>query len=93
MILFNIALNTLKLCLCVLYSIEFGAQCLYFTYKSSLNLIERDIPYDIQLVFLWRCLLSFTYFLAYVYLLMISYDDAVCYNSRLDQLVSRNLVC
>ena len=48
---FKIPLDTLKLCLCVLYSIEFGAQCLYFTYKSSLNLIQRNIPYDIQLVF------------------------------------------
>ena len=32
-------------------------------------------------------------FLAYVYLLVISYDDAVCYNFRLDQIVSRDLVC
>ena len=51
MILFKIPLNTLKFCFCVSYSIEFGAQYLYFMYKLSLNLIERNIPYDAQLVF------------------------------------------
>ena len=92
MILFRIPLNTLKFCLCVLYSIEFGAQCLYFTYKSSLNLIERNIPYDISFFYddVYQILRNFV---AYVYLLVISYDDAVRYNYRLDQLVSRNLVC
>ena len=35
--------------------------------------------------------MKFYVFLAWVYLLVISYDDAVCYNFRLDQLVSRDL--
>ena len=51
MILFKIPLNTIKFCLCALYCIEFEAQYLYFTHKLSLNLMERDIPYDIQLFF------------------------------------------
>ena len=84
MILFKFPLNTPKFCLRVLYSIEFGAHCLNVMYKLFLDLIERNIRYDIQFIFL-------RIFLAYVNLSVISDDNAVCYFFRLDQLVSLEL--
>ena len=60
--LFKNLSNTLKFCIYLLYSVEFIATCLYVMYNLSLNLIERNIPYDIQLFVLCRCLWNFKHF-------------------------------